>query len=371
MGGAPVSGANCNAPQGAQAPVKRTTVVNQLNLPTFVTAPVGDSTRLFIVERAGRIQLWKNNTKTQFLDISSKVMWEQMSERGMFALAFHPDYQNNGRFFVTYTSSPGGNITVEEYKRNANNPDQADPNPVGAKYIDVAPTPSSMQKWHNGGGLAFNPIDKLLYVAIGESGTNTNAQNKSVLLGKILRIDVATNPYTVPQGNLSGAAGAVYDYGLRNPWRFSFDACTGTRYIGDVGGSAFEEVDVASMNEGPINWGWIFMEGSNCSSQHPNCNPSGLKLPSGGFPHSESRCSMTGGYVYRGSAIPWLRGAYLYGDLCTGRVFSFRWNNGVVSDQQELSLTQTGQLVSFGQDNQGEVYLVHMQAGTVSRIEPQ
>jgi glucose/arabinose dehydrogenase len=360
---------DCRPAEGAAGNLTLTTVATGLALPTFVTAPPGDDTRLFIVERAGRILLSKNGVRSLFLDIGAKVTWEQMSERGMFAMAFHPDYANNGRFFVAYTSAPGGNITVEEYKRNASNPDTADASPVGAKYIDQPPT-SATHKWHNGGGLAFNPIDKLLYLAIGESGDNANAQNKSRPLGKLLRIDVSTNPFTVPSGNLAGAAAAVYDYGLRNPWRFSFDGCTGDRYIGDVGGMRTEEVDVASMGEGPVNWGWPIMEGAECANN--NCNQSGLKLPAVSYPHTQGLCaSVIGGYVYRGSKIPWLRGAYVYGDLCTGKTSSFRWKDNVVSDHHELAITPTGQLVSFGQDGRGEIYLVHMQVGRVSRLDPQ
>jgi glucose/arabinose dehydrogenase len=380
----PKSGVDCTPASGAAAKVKLTPLPLQFTWPMLAVSPVGDDERLFVVERQGYIQLVKNGVKTLFLDIHSKVRTDV--EYGFLGLAFHPNYANNGRFFVHYSLASDGSTTIEEYRRDPANPDKADSMPVGPVLLSVKQPFAN----HDGGSLEFSPKDGFIYLGLGDGGNKcdqdfNNGPNVNVLLGKMLRLDVSTNPYKIPPGNLAGGKPEIWDYGLRNPFRFNFDACTGDLYIGDVGQNKFEEIDVEPAGKGNFNYGWNIMEGTHCLNEDPvncpkapMCNKTGLQLPAAEYPHAGGKCSVTGGRVYRGHAIPWLRGAYLYGDYCTGQVFSFRWNNGTVSDAQELTsqLGNVSSLTAFGQDNKGEIYVVQMgnnqkpSVGTVSRLDP-
>jgi len=346
--------------------LQTTEVVNGLNSPVAATHAWGDSERLYILEQRGRIQLWRNNTLSEFLDITGLVDFG--GERGLLGLAFHPDYVTNGRFFVHYSDDAnGGDTAVQEFQRSANDPDVADPNPVGAPFLQVSQPYGN----HNGGSLEFNPFDGFLYLGLGDGGSggdpDGNGQDITTRLGTLLRMDINPMPYTSPAGNLTDptAAEEIYDWGLRNPYRFAFDPCNGDRYIGDVGQNQLEEIDIAGAMAGNKNWGWNTMEGTQCFNPNNNCDMTGLELPATEYDHNTG-CSVTGGFVYRGAAIPWLRGAYLYGDYCGGQVWMLRWSGGQVSDERQV--LDTGFSISgFGQDNDGEMYVIDY-SGTLYRI---
>jgi glucose/arabinose dehydrogenase len=356
-------------PSPAPGTLKLTPIAAGLDAPLFVTAPPADP-RLFVVEQGGRIRLIKGGTlqSTPFLDISGTVA--SGGERGLLGLAFHPMYATNGRFFVYYTA-PSGDVTLAEYHVSAD-PDVADPS--GTVLLTI---PHRDYANHNGGMLAFGPDGKL-YMGTGDGGGGGdplgNAQRISVLLGKILRLDVDGGaPYAVPTDNpfagSSAGRGEIWSYGLRNPWRFSFDRQSGDLYIGDVGQDLHEEVDVATAASGRgkgLNFGWNLMEGLSCYRDDA-CDKSGLTLPVLDYDHTNG-CSVTGGYVYRGAAIPSLAGTYFYGDYCGGWVRSFRYQNGTAGEQQEWPGLHTASLTSFGEDAAGELYIVSG-SGTVGRID--
>ena len=349
-------------------PLRLTEVVSGLDQPLFVTAAPGDASRLYVVEQGGRVRIVAGGAlrATPFLDVSTRVSC--CGERGLLGLAFHPDYATNGRFFVNYTNSDG-NTEIVEFARSAD-ADIAVADPVRLFFTVTQPFAN-----HNGGMLAFGP-DGLLYLGLGDGGgagdPDRNGQNLASKLGKILRIDVDAYP-TPPAGNLTGGDPDLWDYGLRNPWRFSFDRATGDLYIGDVGQDSFEEIDIEPAGQGRRNYGWNVMEGAHCFAAVA-CDQSGLTLPAIEYTHSFG-CSVTGGYVYRGRAIPGLAGRYLYGDYCSNRVFSLRWADGAVSESQELTAdldpdSRIQGLTSFGEDGEGELYVVSYD-GSVFRIEAQ
>lgn len=311
------------------------TVASGFGQPVFVDAPVGDP-RLFVVDQPGQIWIVENGARlnTPFLDIRSLVSFG--GERGLLGLAFHPQYADNGRFYVNYTNS-AGDTRVVEYRVSAD-PDVADP--ATARQVLAVGQPASN---HNGGMLAFGP-EGLLYVALGDGGgggdTYGQGQRADTLLGTITKL------------NVDSGSTSLFAYGLRNPWRFSFD---GLRvYIGDVGQGSWEEVDVLSTFDAGANLGWSVMEGAHCFGS-PTCSTAGLVLPVAEYSHSGGACSVTGGYVYRGAAIPELVGHYLYGDFCAGWVRSFRYT-GVASDGRAWGIRAAG-LTSFGTDGFGEVYV--------------
>ncbi len=354
-------------PGGPLPALRLTLVAAGLDLPLFVTSAPGDPGRLYVVEQRGRIQIVEGGVvlPEPFLDYTDRVSC--CGERGLLGLAFHPDYASNGRFFVNYTNRDGDTEVVE--LRRSSDPLVASPEPVRVFFTIDQPFAN-----HNGGMLAFGP-DKLLYVGTGDGGRagdpRDNAQNPASKLGKILRIDVDRHPEP-PPGNLPGADPDVWSLGWRNPWRFSFDRATGDLYVGDVGQNALEEIDVEPAGEGGRNYGWPIMEGTRCFDPPSGCDTSGLTLPVLDYGR-DAGCSVTGGYVYRGSAIPGLVGRYLYGDYCSNRVWTFRWQDGVVSEHVELtddleSTERIEGLTSFGEDAAGEFYLVS-QGGAVYRIE--
>jgi len=380
-GGVDPGTVDCTDATGMTGQLKLTPVVQGLNKPVLVTAPRGDTERTFIVEQTGVIQLIKNGQQSVFLDIGPIV--NTGGERGLLGLAFHPDYESNGRFFVHY-SDASNDTALAEYKRSDGDPDVADPNPVGSILLKVDQPYGN----HNGGSIEFSPVDGMLYFGLGDGGSANDpldsGQQTSTLLGAILRLDVSSQPYTIPAGNIStgnlcgqdpnasGACSEIWDYGLRNPYRFSFDACTGDLYIGDVGQNKWEEIDIAAAGDGNKNWGWRLKEGDHCFNPSSNCDPNNLTIPPAAeYNHGQGKCSVTGGYVYRGSSIPWLRGAYLYGDYCSGDVWMLRWKNGQASEPVDLTadLQSKGlNISSFGQDARGEMYLIAY-SGTVYRID--
>jgi glucose/arabinose dehydrogenase len=335
-----------------------------------MTAPPGDRTRLFIVEQHGTIKLFDVSNgsllSTPFLDLSGAVT--SGGERGLLGMAFDPDYQINGRFYVYYTDT-NGDLVIARYRASTSNANVADPSSAVMLRTIAHPTFSN----HNGGMLAFGP-DGCLYAGTGDGGgsgdPNNNAQNTTSLLGKILRLDPGTGNAcaNVIPNPFAGAGGTaeVWSVGLRNPWRFSFDRQTGDLYIGDVGQNAREEVNVALAPQAgrQSNYGWRVMEGVLCFNPSSNCDPGGLILPVLDYPQTGGACSIIGGYVYRGTVIPSLQGTYFYADLCAGFVRSFRYRNGQVTDQLEWpSLSPGPSITSFGEDAQGELYIMTLNGG--------
>jgi glucose/arabinose dehydrogenase len=333
----------------------RVQVAGGLSSPIFLDAPIGDS-RLFVVEQPGRIKIIADGAVSTFLDISSKVL--SGGERGLIGLAFHPDYASNGLFYVHYSRSGDGAGVIAEYQVSSD-PDLADP---GSERI--LKTVSQPAANHNGGMLAFGP-DGYLYAAFGDGGGGgdpyRNGQNTSTILGSIARLDPATG--NAAAGNPFG--NEVYYPGVRNPWRFSID---GNRmYIADVGQDAREEINVVSLFAGGTNFGWPVTEGSACYAAS-SCNTAGLTDPVAEYTHSLGR-SITGGYVYRGSAIPDLVGHYVYGDFVFGWVGSFRYDGTGPVDGKTWDALSTSSLASFGTDGSGEMYIVSL-GGTVYKIVP-
>ena len=334
--------------------------------PVFVGHAGDGSNRLFVIEQPGDVRVLQPgaSTTTVFLDIRSRIL--AGGERGLLGLAFHPRYASNGRFFVYYTRADDGAIVVAEYRVSANR-DVADT----AEHV-LLTIPHAAAPNHNGGMLAFGP-DGYLYIGVGDGGSANdppnNAQNIDVLLGKILRIDVdhpnaaAGTLYSSPADNpFVNAPGAdeIYAYGWRNPWRFSFDRATGAQWVADVGQGAREEVDTPVIKGG--NYGWRIYEGSGCTGNGPApCTPAPYVFPIFDYEHTSGRCSITGGYVYRGVQNALAPGTYVYGDYCTGEIFA--WNGSA----QTLLLDTAQSISSFGEDEAGEIYVVDLN-GSVSRI---
>ena len=345
-------------------------IASGLDFPTYLTSPPQDD-RLFVLEKEGAIKLIKGGVVLgdPFLDLTSKV-GSRAGEQGLLGLAFFPDYATTGRFIVHYTD-PQGASRISLFRVSAD-PDRADP--ASESEVLVVSRPGTA---HNGGQVIFGP-DGMLYIGLGDGDDNDGGRGQSVedLLGSILRIDVSVPPYTVPADNpfvgISGARPEVWSYGLRNPWRFSFDRGTSDLYIADVGESRWEEVDYASAAQGMgrgVNYGWSVMEGTFCF-RGETCDRTGLALPVVEYGRSEG-CSISGGYVYRGAAIPFLQGQYFYADYCAGWVRSLRMENGGVVEQKEWPELESGGLVtSFGEDASGELYIVTQQ-GSVFMIVPQ
>jgi glucose/arabinose dehydrogenase len=332
----------------------------------------GDATgRLFIVEQTGQVLVLTNGSvlPTPFLDISSQV--STGGEQGLLGLAFHPQYACNGRFFVDYTDRDG-NTVVAEYHVSATDPDRANPQPITEILHVDQPFPN-----HNGGEVLFGP-DGMLYVGLGDGGSEGdpmgNGQRLDTLLGKLLRIDVdhpsGGRAYGIPGDNpfADGTKGRpeIDAYGLRNPWRFSVDRATGDLWIGDVGQDRFEEVDeVIGGRAAGLNFGWNRMEADHCYPSD-TCDQTGLTLPVAEYDHSTGDCAVIGGYVYRGTAIPGLAGRYLFGDECSGRIRVL--TPGPDAANASILLNTNLQLTSFGQDDQGELYVAAGTAGEILEI---
>ena len=352
--------------------IRTQAVVQGLTRPVHLTSPAGDS-RLFIVEQPGRIRIVENGQllPTPFLDISAKVK-SSGNEQGLLGVAFHPNYASNGYLYVNYTSQSGafGDTQIERYRVST---DRNRVDPASVKRILSIEQPASN---HNGGHLLFGP-DGMLYIPTGDGGRAGdpwgNGQNTNALLGKILRIDVDRgDPYSIPSNNpfagRAGARGEIWAYGLRNPWRIDFDPAAGLLYIADVGQNAWEEVHVAPAQQAGINYGWNRMEGTHCYPAGEACDRQGLHIPQLEYPHPDG-CSIAGGYVYRGRAIPALTGHYFYGDFCGGWVRSFRYSDGRATDTRKWELGSIGQVLSFGEDSAGELYVTSMN-GTVYKLVP-
>jgi glucose/arabinose dehydrogenase len=339
--------------------------------PVYITQAPGDATRFFVVEQAGRIRVVQNGATlaTSFLDLRSTVGGPVNfgGERGLLGLAFHPDYQNNGRFFVNYTG-PGGHTFVVEYGVSAN-PDVA----IGTAVQTIIQVNQDFSN-HNGGCIQFGPDGKL-FIGMGDGGSgndpNGRAQSQTSNLGKMLRLDVDIPSPFIPQDNPFVGAGGYNDeiwfIGLRNPWRWSFDRLTGDMYIGDVGQGSREEVDFAPAGVGGLNFGWRCMEGTACTGLSGcTCNSAALTLPFHEYTHGQG-CSITGGYNYRGSAIPSLDGTYFFADYCSNIIWSIRYDAATGTASQLTNRTaeldppganSITTIVSFGEDLAGEMYIV-------------
>jgi len=361
--------------QGQQRPagddrVTLRPVVSGLAFPVYLTAPGADS-RLFVVEKVGRIRIIKNGRllSQPFLDISRLVSKE--NEQGLLGLAFHPRYGTNGIFVVDYTDL-GGDVHVATFKVSAD-PDRADPLSEHFVLRIEKRFPN-----HNGGEVTFGP-DGDLYVGVGDGGSygdpTGRGQDPRDLLGSLLRVEIhddgsLTVPKDNPYAEHPGYRTEIWDTGLRNPWRFSFDRDNGDLYIADVGEITLEEIDVSPSATGGgrgANYGWSMYEGSSCFSTTVPCNPRGMTMPTLEYPHSEG-CAVIGGYVYRGAAMPTLQGTYFYADYCSGWIRSFQYVGGHPTDAREWkSLPPHGAITSFGEDAAGELYLV-TQDGNVMKI---
>jgi glucose/arabinose dehydrogenase len=344
--------------------------VGRFSSPLYVTAPPNDRRRLFVVEQAGRIVVVRGGRRLPqpFLDIRSKVT--AADEQGMLSMAFAPDYARSGRFYVYYTER-SGEEAIWEYRRA--NQDRADP--ASARLVLRMADPESN---HNGGLMLFGR-DGLMYVGTGDGGggndqhgSRGNAQSLGSLLGKILRIDPRASgghPYTAPSSNpfaaRSGARPETYAYGLRNPWRFSFDRATGDLTIGDVGQDAVEEIDFVRKDTGRgANFGWRPWEGRTRNFDEP---APGAVFPVITHGHGEGFCSITGGYVVRDRSVPALYGRYVYGDYCEGRLRAATLRVGRRTTGHALSLPKVPGLSSFGEDAAGRVYATSL-TGPVYRL---
>lgn len=322
-------------------------IVSGLTRPVDLQAD--GSGRLFIIEKDGRIRILQDGQLLDqpFLDITDRV-GSDGNEQGLLGLAFHPQYAQNGRFFVNYTNN-NGDTEIARFQVSTD-PNRADQNSE-VKLIGVDQPHAN----HNGGVLAFGP-DGYLYAGLGDGGSqgdpSGNGQNTGVLLGKILRIDVdSAEPYAIPSDNTFG--NEVWAIGLRNPWRFSFDRANGDFYIGDVGQNQWEEIDyLPAGSAGGTNFGWDQREGAH---DYEGTTSANFTEPVAEYSHQEGGCSVTGGYVYRGSMSEW-NGIYLYGDYCTGLIWGLIRSNDVWQKQQLFDVDVT--ITSFGQDEAGEIYLL-------------
>lgn len=338
-------------------------VASGFERPVFVTGANDGTNRLFIVEQGGRIWIMQGGATlpSPFLDVSALVS-RDANERGLLGLAFDPNYAENGQFFINYTDV-NGDTAVLRYRVSADNPNLADPD--SAEYVIRVGQPYPN---HNGGDIAFGP-DGYLYVGMGDGGSagdpQRHGQDPQSLLGKMLRLDVDSGtPYAIPADNPSVNNPAllpeIWAIGLRNPWRFSFDRQTGDLYIADVGQNQWEEVNFQPADSpGGENYGWNIMEGTHRYSGEPVIE--GLTAPFAEYSHSQG-CSVTGGYVYRGAALPDLQGVYLFADYCSGHIWaSARDGDG---NWQTSLFKESGLVVSsFGQDDSGELYVIHHGGG--------
>jgi len=341
-------------------------VADGLVTPTMVTSARDGSGRIFVVEEPGRIRILRDGKLLDrpFLDIQNLIL-RSPNEQGMLSVVFPPDYASKQYFYVDYTAQPNGNVIVARYRTTTD-----------AEFADAASGETILEipkssPFHNGGMLAFGPADGYLYISVGdgeEAGDPLhNAQNPKSLLGKILRIDTESGaiPYAIPASNPytfnSLLLKEIWSYGLRNPWRFSFDRKTADLWIGDVGQDLYEEVDFQlASSAGNVNYGWNIMEGMHCYNSI--CRTDGLTYPVYEYDHS-SDCAVQGGYVYRGRRWPALDGWYVFGDFCSGKIRALQMQNG--SAQAQVVAQTEFRITSFGEDEQGEIYVTDGKGGGI------
>ncbi len=371
----PVRASGPSVAAAAALTVSFRTVVSGLKSPVAVAAPNDGSGRLFVVEQSGRIRIVKGTTllSTPYLDIHTKVSC--CGERGLLGLAFHPQFAINHRFFVFYTTT-SGNLQVSEFRQSSTNRNRAIT--TERKILTIGHTTFAN---HNGGQLAFGP-DGYLYIGTGDGGGAGNplgtGQSRTTLLGKILRINIngstSTRHYLIPSTNPYARSTVfrheIWSYGLRNPWRFSFDRVTGNLWIGDVGQDRFEEIDRALHSAGGgrgVNYGWNVLEGRSCFMPATGCSTAGKTMPVAVYSHAGGSCAVIGGFVYRGSAFAALRGKYFLADFCSGKVWTL---SGVSSSAGSLHLVaDVGfSISSFGQGPTGELYVTDYTNGRLLRL---
>ncbi len=349
-------------------------VIEGLAAPVWLTHAGDGSGRLFVLEKTGTIRIVRDGqlVEAPFLDIRDGV-GSSANEQGLLGLAFAPDYAESGYFFVNYTDKNGD--TVVSRFQVTSEADVADP-ASEFKVLGIDQPAAN----HNGGGLLFGP-DGYLWIGTGDGGAANdrfgNGQNPATLLGKMLRLDVTSDPaqpYLIPgdnpwvdaDWNRQDVADEVWGVGLRNPWRYSFDRATGDLWIADVGQNTYEEVHrVAAGSPSGLNFGWPIMEGLHCFATQ-DCDQAGLELPVAEYRHGADGCSITGGYVYRGAALPALTGAYLFSDFCSGKIWGLQ-QNGDAWERVELADTNLA-VSSFGEDEAGELYVTDLGGGGVYRI---
>ena len=353
--------------------VKLTQVASGFKRPLYVTHAADGSNRVFLVEQVGKIWILNDGIRSQlpFLDIANLIspsaLTESFTEQGLLGLAFHPEYPSNGTFFVNYTDQ-GGSTIVARYQVSPNDPNIADANSGELIFQLLQPYVN-----HNGGHIEFGP-DGYLYIVLGDGGAANDplgaGQNRRLLLGSMLRIDIdSASPYEIPPDNPflddPAALDEIWAYGLRNVWRFSFDRLTGDMYMADVGQNLWEEINFQPADSvGGENYGWNIWEGNHlfAGGNAPNHVP-----PIYEFSHSVG-CSVTGGNVYRGEAIPDLQAVYLFADWCSGRIWASWRDHDLAWHTAELMKTDMA-ISSFGEDEAGEVYLIDY-GGTLYRFDP-
>jgi glucose/arabinose dehydrogenase len=347
--------------------------VSGLRQPLFVTSPRDGSGDIYIVEKAGRIRVADGSTlrTDPFLDITARVRSSEL-ERGLLGLAFHPKYQSNGYLYVNYTDLNGDTV-ISRFTASG---DRRVADASSEKMILQIKQPYAN---HNGGNLVFGP-DGMLWIGMGDGGSGgdpqRNGQNKNALLGKMLRIDVDRgDPYTIPPDNpfvnQPNARGEVWAYGLRNPWRWSFDRLNGDLYIGDVGQNAWEEIDyVPTGSRSGTNFGWNIMEGLHCYPENSTCDRTGITLPVYEYPTRMDGCAIVGGYVYRGKQFPAMNGKYFFSDNCNPTIWSLargadgKWARTVAVAPADTSIGVS----SFGEDEAGEIYVTGLSSGVIYRL---
>jgi glucose/arabinose dehydrogenase len=363
-------------PLFGQQAIRTEMLANGFTSPVLALSPPGDLERVFVVEQNGRIRIVENGSvlSTPFLDIQGQV--RHSGEQGLLGLAFHPSYSQNGYFFVNYSNNSGNNVIARI--QVSSNPNVADAS-TETQVISLNQPYSN----HNGGMIAFGP-NGYLWIGTGDGGSGgdpgNRAQNPQNLLGKMLRIDVDTLPYTIPPSNPfvsdAGTLDEIWALGVRNPWRFSFDKESGDLWIADVGQNAWEEINIEmSGDSGGRNYGWRLMEGNHCYNPS-NCNQAGLTLPIKEYGHNAGY-SITGGYAYRGGQMAKMHSRYFYADYGTNKIWSLRWDGTAVVDFQDHTSELTrpnGQPIrsisGFGQDGAGEVYICSLTGGQIFRIVP-
>ena len=344
--------------------------VQDLSSPVFVTGTADGSGRLLVVEQTGKIRLAASGSRlTTFLDLTDRVLYG--GERGLLGLALHPDFTSNGRLFVDYTRQPDGATVISEFQAHG---DKADPASERVLLTIDQPYPN-----HNGGMVAFDS-EGMLLIGMGDGGSGGdpqgNGQNRGVMLGKLLRIDVdGAQPYAIPADDPfvgdNNTLPEIWDMGMRNPWRFSFDRDTGDLWIGDVGQGTWEEIDAEPALAGGRNYGWNTMEGPVCYRE-PGCSQDGLTLPVSAYTHDAATCAVTGGYVYRGTAFPEFQGGYFFADYCSGTIWALNAAQALAkgsAPRDELIDTDAG-ISAFGEGDDGELYVVDL-GGYVYHLVPE
>lgn len=352
--------------QGGTPQIALEGVVSGLDDPLYLTHAGDGSGRLYLLEQPGRVLVLEGGSLLEqpFLDLTDRVL-SRGDEQGLLGLAFAPDFASSGIFYVHYTGKPDGHTVLARYRTLDGDPRRGDPASEEILLTHEQPFPN-----HNGGSLLFDP-DGYLYLALGDGGSGgdpgNRAQNLEVLLGKILRLDVSQpGAYRIPPDNPfvdRPGRDEIWAYGLRNPWRISFDRATGDLYIADVGQNEIEEVNFQPAgSRGGENYGWRVYEGSK---RYAGGELPGAVFPVAEYAHDEGGCAITGGYVYRGEAVPELMGTYLYGDYCSGKIWGLRQQDGRWASA--LLLDTEANITSFGEDEQGELYVVDRR-GAIYRI---